>query len=645
MNSFHRGLQGSFVIIFLFLSMLIPAFAADLVINVDGDSPIRTIPMTMYGTNLQSWDWHLDGTWSQLNNLLIASGSKYFRVLGGSWSNGHLWSDIEGPNGANGWKISYEEYLNLMSILSQPGEEMYPTLQPIVNFPGWWYDTLQDDTPGDDTNQNYAVAHTNAVDAAVAWVQDQTSRAVCAEYWEIGNEIGGPWEVGYFPEISGTFYGDYFADFSLAMKAVNPNIKIGACAEPKHELQPWGWYQGYWTYDTLVAAAAKNAIPDFLIIHQYPGSGELASYNPTLLSDRVNDIGQYTSNMDGIVQNALGSQYVGQIRYTMTEWDAGGHDNYNRVTCYVNALFHTQYILEMARNNWDVSTPWIPQYNGDTWSPYPVWYVHPLLINYFGRDMVTASSSHSLVRAYAAEDADGNMTLFIVNNSPTADLTADINIAGFLAGAGGQEWLVEPAGSLISGGVNIQDSSDISINGVVHPDPMAVSSLPSQAITVGNSFTVTLPASCMMLLKIPHGTGDVTPPAAPTGLTADLDSIHVALDWDDNTEEDLQGYNIYRSTTSGSGYTKLNSSVVASSYYTDNTGDGGETYYYVVNAVDTSWNESDDSNEESATIPDTAMGTILHERWIGISGPSVDDLTSNIDFPGQSFYRWSTHQS
>ena len=30
------------------------------------------------------------------------------------------------------------------------------------------------------------------------------------------------------------------------MKAVNPNIKIGACAEPIHKLQEWGWYQGYW---------------------------------------------------------------------------------------------------------------------------------------------------------------------------------------------------------------------------------------------------------------------------------------------------------------------------------------------------------------------------------------------------------------
>ena len=197
-------------------------------VNVDASSYIRTIPMTLYGANLASWDGSMGGGNTTFNNLVKASGCKYFRIPGGSWSNGHLWSDIEGPSGSQGWKVSYAEYLNLMTLISQPGEEVHPTFQPIVNFPGWWYEQCQDNNPTDDVC-DWAQAHPNAVNAAAGWVQDQTARPVCAQYWEIGNEIGGPWEVGYFPEISGTYYGDYFADFYLGMKAVNPNIKIGAC--------------------------------------------------------------------------------------------------------------------------------------------------------------------------------------------------------------------------------------------------------------------------------------------------------------------------------------------------------------------------------------------------------------------------------
>jgi len=117
--------------------------------------------------------------------------------------------------------------------------------------------------------------------------------------------------------------------------------------------------------------------------------------------------------------------------------------------------------------------------------------------------MVESSSSNPLVRAYAAKDAEGNLTVFIVNNSPKASITADINILDFLTGSNGRSWVAEPAGSKIPGGINIQDKGDISINGVVHPDPLTVAALPSKSFASSNAFTVKLPASCMMLLNIP----------------------------------------------------------------------------------------------------------------------------------------------
>ncbi|OQZ01683.1 MAG: hypothetical protein B6D36_13815, partial [Planctomycetes bacterium UTPLA1] len=94
---------------------------------------------------------------------------------------------------------------------------------------------------------------------------------------------------------------------------------------------------------------------------------------------------------------------------------------------------------------------------------------------------------------------------------------------------------------------------------------------------------------------------DVTPPAAPSGLGATAGNAIVDLDWSDNSEGDLAGYNVYRATASGGPYSKLNVSLVVGSLYADGTVTNGVTYYYVVTAIDTSSNESADSNEAFAT--------------------------------------------
>ena len=50
---------------------------------------------------------------------------------------------------------------------------------------------------------------------------------------------------------------------------------------------------------------------------------------------------------------------------------------------------------------------------------------------------------------------------------------------------------------------------------------------------------------------------DITPPIAPTGLTAVGKDDFVPLNWNDNQEPDIYGYNVYRSTVSGGPYTKI----------------------------------------------------------------------------------------
>lgn len=88
-------------------------------------------------------------------------------------------------------------------------------------------------------------------------------------------------------------------------------------------------------------------------------------------------------------------------------------------------------------------------------------------------------------------------------------------------------------------------------------------------------------------------TGDGTAPA----------SHSVDLLWNASTSPDVVGYNIYRGGISGGPYSAINTVLDASVTYTDSFVNAGQSYYYVVTAVDGSGLESGYSNEAKAVIP------------------------------------------
>ncbi|HLL90020.1 MAG TPA: fibronectin type III domain-containing protein [Tepidisphaeraceae bacterium] len=94
-----------------------------------------------------------------------------------------------------------------------------------------------------------------------------------------------------------------------------------------------------------------------------------------------------------------------------------------------------------------------------------------------------------------------------------------------------------------------------------------------------------------------------TPPATPTGVTASATTNQVTLDWADNTEPDLAGYNVFRATSAGGVYTKVNTSLLTGSAFTDAGLAAGTSYFYKVAAVDTAGQSSAQSAAVSATTP------------------------------------------
>jgi fibronectin type 3 domain-containing protein len=142
--------------------------------------------------------------------------------------------------------------------------------------------------------------------------------------------------------------------------------------------------------------------------------------------------------------------------------------------------------------------------------------------------------------------------------------------------------------------------------------------------------------------------GNATPvdnaPSAPNGLVATPADRQVDLDWNDNTEDDLDGYNVYRSTTSGGPYSQINGSLIATSNFTDTGLTGGTTYYYVVTAVDDGSNESGYSSEDSATPTDASPSAPT--GLIATPGDAKIDLDWNdngeSDLDGYNVYRSET---
>jgi fibronectin type 3 domain-containing protein len=87
-----------------------------------------------------------------------------------------------------------------------------------------------------------------------------------------------------------------------------------------------------------------------------------------------------------------------------------------------------------------------------------------------------------------------------------------------------------------------------------------------------------------------------------SGTGAQAVSHSVAITWTASTSV-VTGYNVYSSTVSGGPYSKLNSSPVAGTSYTDTTVQASQTYFYVVTSVDSNGVESAFSTEVSASVP------------------------------------------
>jgi len=215
----------------------------------------------------------------------------------------------------------------------------------------------------------------------------------------------------------------------------------------------------------------------------------------------------------------------------------------------------------------------------------------------------------------SAGSATGSLT--ITSNAPGSPATVPLSGTGVAA----TFTLSFSSTSISFGSVNTGTSSTLTEtitntgNSTVQILQISVSgtgySLSGAGTPVGLSAGQTLTFSIIFDPTVSgSATGTVTVTSNATGspttisLSGTDDPPHsVLLNWTESNPTGLSYY-VYRSTTSGSGYAKLNASSPASAMtYTDTTVQNQTTYYYVTTAVDSTGTESVYSPEAQAIIP------------------------------------------
>jgi hypothetical protein len=344
------------------------------------------------------------------------------------------------------------------------------------------------------------------------------------KYWEIGNETfgtgyysgngsGNGYSVNYAvpypyttnprvgnPALSPANYGQQVKAFSLAMKAVDPTIKIGAVVSTPLGDYSWDVFGGqHWTPQVL-AQCATNI--DFIIAHWYfyngnndNGSSLLPSVAANIPS-MINGTGSHTGTSSGLKDwiNQYRPADPTNVSIFITEFGYTGSIT-NTLLGPVTALFDADsYSTWMSYGVSNIcflemnKTPFLGDSSsltrGETF--FAIKLLHAMAAP--GDMYVQTTSDTSTVRVHAALQQSGNVGLVLLNeNNENRTGNQTVNVA--ISNAA-----LSPLGTEYQFGTN-------NFTGMQETPTSTPSS--NSVFGLGNSFSITLPAYTMAVLTIP----------------------------------------------------------------------------------------------------------------------------------------------
>jgi hypothetical protein len=465
---------------------------------------------------------YLSGTTDMGHFIQLTSNAQAQAVISVDWGSGFLWNAgktamaIPDTNGSPQEAAAWVAYCNSSTNI---------------------YGTANDVTIGMDSEGNnwqtagywamIRAAKPLASNDGYNFLRINHPAPVGIKYWEVGNEPygdgyyggGDGYECDYavpFPytndtreanaALSPTAYGQAVKAFSLAMKAVDPTVKIGAYSSTPPGDYSWDFLSGvnggqHWT--PLVLAQCGSNI-DFVIVHWYPNFSDnlgvnLLSEVGSIIPVMINGTGPYphtgvNSGLEDWITNYCPNP--GNVQIFVTEF---GADNYPYLFTGTNGMPILGPVEALFAA--DCYSTWLnyPAFANADWLDFdgasflgsglngPVVYAMQMLRHLCnpGDALVKATSGASNLRVQGVVRQDGNLGILLINESVKSSQTVNLTVSNVN---------LNTTGAIYQFGTNNWTSTnEVPATG---PHSNSISG-------VGNTFSVTLPAYTMDVLVIP----------------------------------------------------------------------------------------------------------------------------------------------
>jgi hypothetical protein len=215
----------------------------------------------------------------------------------------------------------------------------------------------------------------------------------------------------------------------------------------------------------------------------------------------------------------------------------------------------------------------------------------------------TAAGTDNATLTISSNASDSSVAISLSGTATTSTATLGVTPGSMSFGtltigsSQSQKGSITASGASVTVSSASSSNSEFALSGLTLPVTIAA----GQSVSFTVTFTPTVAGTASGNISfLSSGATMASETASGAGATV---QHTVDLSWNASTSTSVSGYNVYRSTTTGGPYTKINPSLNSSMNYSDSTVQSGKTYYYVTTAVSSTGAESSYSSQVTAVVP------------------------------------------